>query len=127
LALVPWSAAAKEAFLDQQFDLQTAHHATAHRKGDFLIVTRGDDAIGRLEFDRSRPPWRLIEIAIDQAMRGQGIGSALIAWLQAQAPAIDLHVAIENTRAAALYRHCGFVEVESAFATHRRMLWTATH
>jgi len=133
LAMLPPADRAR--FLDSQFRLQHRHFVTAAPEGDFLIVLRARPPlaaapIGRLYLDRAGPVWRLTEIGIAPEARGGGTGSALIAWLQgearlARATGIDLHVASDNVRAAALYRRLGFAQAPGGTATHARMFWRA--
>ena len=123
-------------FLCGQFALQLAHFRRHHAAADFLILVHtphgGAPAVpvGRIDLDRAAPVWRLLDIAIVPGDRGQGLGSVLIGWLKdaargARAAGIDLHVARDNPRAAALYRRLGFVERASDAPTHRRMIWPA--
>ncbi|MEG3163327.1 GNAT family N-acetyltransferase [Sphingomonas sp. PB2P19] len=132
MAPLPWTAAAKDAFVASQFALQHRHFTTAGVATDRLIVELDGTAAGRLYVNRGRPLWRLLEIALCPAARGRGVGSALVDWLQRSARddsacGIDLHVVVTNIRAAALYSRHGFVAVEgdadSHTATHRPMLW----
>ncbi len=124
-----WPEAARRAFLAEQFDLQHAHFTRHHPKADFWAVTRESDlsasVIGRFYVDRSVAPWSLIEIGLEPALQGRGLGSALIGWLQRSAPkaGVELHVALDNPRAAALYQRLGFADIVSSAPTHRRMLW----
>lgn len=59
----------------------------------------------------------LAHLGVDPALRGQGIGQALIEHLAAQAAALGrvrlaLDVAASNPRAQALYERCGFAVTE---------------
>lgn len=130
LLLAPWSAEEKARFLDEQFRLQSQHFARVPH-AELLVIERraprrAAEPVGRLYLDRSARDWRLLEIALTPAMQRRGIGTALVEWLHAAARsagagAIDLHVAIDNPRAEALYRRLGYVETASAWPTHRRM------
>lgn len=129
LAPVPWPAAAKEAFLDSQFALQSGHFARNHPRADFLIVTEqrpgGGAGIGRLYIERGAAPWQLLEIALLPTARNRGLGAALIGWVSGAAgeAGLELHVARDNARAEALYRRLGFRDAASDHATHRRLAW----
>lgn len=128
LARANWPIEARERFLDSQFDHQRAHFTTQFPDCDYMIVLRGRSAasarpVGRIYLDRAATVWHLVDISLDPAIRGKGIGAALIAWIKASAPAIELHVARDNPRAEALYRRLGFVEHMSTSATHKRMGW----
>jgi GNAT superfamily N-acetyltransferase len=129
LLLAPWSAEAKQAFLDDQFRLQHSHFVRHFHRADFWIVCDADMApVGRFYLDRSTPQWRLVDILLAPDARGRGIGSALIRWAQALAAdagasGIALHVAISNPRAHALYTRLGFVARESVDGMHVPMQW----
>lgn len=126
---MPWPDPAKAQFVDSQFALQHRHFVAAHAGGDFLVVMRRGRSLGRLYLDRSRPVWRLVDIALLPEARGSGVGTALLRWLQhsarATADGIDLHVLHANAGAARLYAAHGFVDAVHASATHRRMIWRA--
>lgn len=110
--------------LDGQCDAQARHIDAQHPLADRWIVERGGEAIGRFDVDRTTGPWRLIEIALVPSARGAGIGTALLAWLigEAGVTGVELHVAHDNPRAAALYARTGFVRVPGMSATHERMV-----
>lgn len=148
LALVRWPAAQRDAFLADQFRLQHLHFTRFHADADFWVIEQrlAAGAIGRLYLDRSARIWRIVEIALMPAARGQGLGGALLDWVQRaagehHAGGVDLHVAITNPAAAALYARHGFRETPETpdseppgtvaseararfrSATHRRLLW----
>lgn len=132
---LPWSEAEKQAFLDDQFRLQHLHFTTHFPKADFWIVEESRPAavaraVGRLYLDRSGADWRIIDIGLAGAMRGGGLGTALIEWTQqacidAGGTAIDLHVMTTNARARALYERLGFVVRGEVSGYHQPMRWTA--
>lgn len=126
LAMVPWDAGMKAAFIDQQFTAQMAHLRAHRPAADYWIVTRGDAPVGRMYVDRTVDPWRLAELSLATASVGAGIGAALLRWLVDRArrdgaSGVDLHVTIDNARGAAFYARNGFVETHSDFESHRRM------
>jgi ribosomal protein S18 acetylase RimI-like enzyme len=128
LALVPWSAAQKAAFLDDQFRLQHLHFTRVHAGGDFWVLVQGPARIGRLYLDRSGPNWRIVDIGLVSQARGHGLGSALIEWIksaatQAGAEGVALAVAANNPRARALYLRRGFREKGGGVGSHLQMLW----
>lgn len=128
LALLPWPPQAKADFLAQQFAAQSSHLARAWPRADRFVIEEASTAIGRLYLGRRRDCWHLIEIGLMPAKQRRGLGTALIAALQAGTvtagvPVLDLEVARDNGRAAALYARLGFAEVASGSATHRTMAW----
>ncbi|WP_404338083.1 GNAT family N-acetyltransferase [Sphingomonas sp. MMS12-HWE2-04] len=131
LALAPWSAAEKQTFLDDQFRLQHLHFVTHHAKADFWVVTdSAGTTIGRLYLDRSRRDWRILEILLAADVRGQGLGSLLLAWVQQRAIAagaegVALNVTANNPRAQALYQRFRFEAGESDDGFNLPMRWRA--
>ncbi len=124
---VPWTAAQKLAFLDDQFRLQHLHFVTHYTRADFLVVEQ-TGPVGRLYLDRSTPMWRVIDIGFLPQIRGAGLGSAVLGWVMDRAAArraggVDLHVAAANPRARALYARMGFAPEGGVEAAHQRMVW----
>ena len=128
LAAVPWPDAMRRAFLDQQFDLQHRHVLKDAVETDFLAIERGGARIGRLYLRRDRDPRWIVDITLYGGVRGQGLGSALVRAIQADAAScgagVGLHVAHHNPRARRLYERLGFV-AEADTGTHARMRWRA--
>ena len=122
-----------DALLNDQFRLQHHHLVTYFPGADFWIVERPDRSgadlpVGRLYLDRATPLWRIVDLGLLPEARGQGHGSALLAWAQAAALAagaagIDLHVAMSNDGAQRLYRRLGFRPADDAEGVHLRMVW----
>lgn len=135
LALVPWSIAQKQAFLDDQFGLQHAHFTRFHPKCDFWVIEQGLPLqpalpVGRLYLDRSGEWFRIVDIGLFGHARGGGLGGELIAWAQSEAAAagrkgIKLHVAENNPRARALYLRTGFTDDGAVEGNHQPMVWAA--
>ncbi|RYY23542.1 MAG: GNAT family N-acetyltransferase [Sphingomonadales bacterium] len=127
-----WPAAEKAAFCDSQFALQHSDYVRRFPRSDFWVVTQatavsiGD--VGRLSLDRKSRAWRVIDIIVALDARGQGLGTALIEWVQASALAagaqsVALTVATTNPGAMALYGRLGFVETGAVTPLHRAMEW----
>jgi GNAT superfamily N-acetyltransferase len=135
MALLGWPQAHVDALLNDQFRLQHHHLVTHFAGADFWIAERpdregADVPVGRFYLDRSTPLWRVVDIGFLPEARGQGRGSALLAWAQASAVAagaagIDLHVAAANHRALSLYRRLGFRPADDSDSYHPRMVWEA--
>ena len=146
MAPLPWPAAAKRAFLDQQFTLQHNHYLAMFGGSDFLAIQHDGAPLGRFYLQRS-PDGRIdgtaealseaqpdehlvVDIALFPQARGSGIGGALIAEAQARAAAagcgMRLHVMATNPAAQRLYERLGFALVpEGGTPTHRLMRWRA--
>jgi GNAT superfamily N-acetyltransferase len=129
MLLAPMTLAEKQGFADDQFRLQHSHFVRHFARADFWMILREDMPVGRLYLDRSGTEWRLVDILLDQDVRGQGLGSALIRWIQQRAAeagaAVMLRVAVDNPRAHALYRRLGFADLESADGLILPMRWHA--
>jgi len=130
LPLFAWPPRVPDDRLAQQFDAQSRHlHAAWPRADRFTVIESADGApVGRLYVSRKAEAWHLIEIGLLPQWQRTGIGSALIVALQRAAAGsgaklLDLEVAHDNPEAAALYARLGFVDAETASATHRTMAW----
>ncbi|MFO7180606.1 MAG: GNAT family N-acetyltransferase [Pseudomonadota bacterium] len=111
LAVVPWGAAEREAFLRMQFDAQHRYYRQAFGKAEFSKILVDGVAAGRLYVDRRPSEIRIIDIALLPAFRGRGIGTQLLSSLIAEAEArgvpVRIHVERQN-RARSLYQRLGF-------------------
>jgi GNAT superfamily N-acetyltransferase len=132
LLAAPWSPAEKAAFCASQFSLQHADYVRRFPRGDFWIVSQRlegiDRDIGRLSVERISKAWRVIDLIVAVEARGQGLGAALIQWVQASAAsagaeAVDLSVLTSNPRARALYLRLGFEDLRDGDGLYRKMRW----
>lgn len=128
LLFQPWSHAQKLAFVQDQFRLQHRHFVRHAARADFWILLRDNAPIGRLYLDRSAPEWRIVDILLATAWRGQGIGTQLLRWVQQRAAAagaggVALTVAMDNPDAHALYTRLGFADVDEGDGLHQSMRW----
>ena len=127
LAGMPWPDATKRLFCDSQFDLQHRHYIAHFLSADFLIVLHGGNPIGRLYLHETAQKLTIVDILLDQAAQGRGLGSALLGWTQTIMRArnlatLALHVELRNEAARRLYERFGFVagDVQGA---HLSMNW----
>lgn len=115
LALVPWSREEQIRFLTQQHEAQRTSYRQLHPTADYLVIELHDGRpIGRMYSSRvAVSEVRVLDIALLPEWCGQGIGSALLRVLLAEADAagdmVSLHVEIWNP-AVNLYGRLGFVE-----------------
>nr|WP_193570496.1 GNAT family N-acetyltransferase [Luteibacter yeojuensis] len=128
LAPIPWPAAAKRSFCDSQFDLQHRHYVAQFATGDFLVVLHGDAAVGRLYLHESPGELRIVDILLDETVRGKGVGSALLRRLQQevrerQLATLALQVLVTNQAARRLYERHGFMLEGDETAMHLEMRW----
>ena len=115
LALSGWSEAQKHAFLVQQHRAQHHHYQTYYPDAERLILERDGVPAGRLYLDIWPLEVRIVDISLVSAVRGQGMGQAIlrdvIAWAETQAKGVSIHVEKFNP-ARRLYHRLGFVVTE---------------
>ena len=114
LALVPWSAEAKECFLRQQFQAQDRAYRNDYPGAEFwIVVVDGTDA-GRLFVQRAPGEIRIMDIALLPGFRGRGIGTHLLNQILQEAEnasrKVTIHVEVFNP-AQRLYQRLGFSKV----------------
>ena len=129
MAPLPWLAAQKRHFLDQQFALQHEHFVRHFGEADFLAIEPPEgQPIGRYYVARSES-FHVVDIALTPAYYRQGIGTALIKHTLAEAADggrnVLLHVNKFNDRAMKLYSRLGFAMSEDA-GSHWQMRWSPT-
>jgi len=111
MALVPWDAGQKQAFLQMQFSAQHQYYQANYAGADFQIILVNDQPAGRLYVDRRVDEIRLIDIALLPEYRNGGIGSALIKEVLAEAQQagklVSIHVEKFNP-ALRMYERLGF-------------------
>lgn len=127
LALLPWSPEDKQAFLDQQFNLQHRYYIATFPQTNFLIIEKDGISIGRLYINVSTDIWHIIDIGFLPEWRGLGLGTATLKAIQdamvaGKSSGITLHVDRNNRRAYELYQAFGF-KVVDATDTHIGMEW----
>ena len=112
---MPWPDEAKLAFLAEQFQLQRDHYRKNYQGAEFLVVEADGERIGRIYLYPSEREIRLMDIALVDARRGQGLGAALVQGLMQIAREdgreITLHVETNNP-ALRLYDRLGFRLIE---------------
>ena len=127
IALTGWDAQTAEAFLRMQFDAQQHHYRQHYPAARFDIIEHGGVPVGRLYVARSPSGIRVIDIALLDAFRGQGIGTTLLRALLAEADEADSSVSIhveETNPALTLYHRLGFRPIDTC-GLYRLMEWRA--
>ncbi|MGM9516550.1 GNAT family N-acetyltransferase [Roseateles sp. DB2] len=124
LAQTGWPAEQVQTFLAGQFEHQQRHFETHFPGALFLLLMRKGMPVGRLYWWEGREQSVLVDVILLPALRGQGLGTALLTALLDRADArglpIELHVAAGNP-AHRLYRRLGFVPLaDKGFHTHMR-------
>jgi ribosomal protein S18 acetylase RimI-like enzyme len=115
LAAVPWDEAEKDAFLRAQFDAQDTWYREHYSRARFDVVEVGGEPVGRLYVHRGADEIRIVDIALLPEHRGNGVGTALLRELLAEADAAGKRVTIHVERlnpALRLYERLGFEVAE---------------
>ena len=126
LRLVPWSDAEKAAFCDMQFKAQHTYYQSTFADADWLLICRGDEAVGRLYIERQPREHHIIDIAFLTEQRRHGFGTAVMRDLLDEAVAAGKPASIHVERfnpALNLYQRLGFVKVEEQ-GVYDLMRWT---
>lgn len=126
LSPIPWSEAAKDAFLADQFAMQHHHFLAHYGNTDFMVIQGDAQPVGRYYLQHGEHDDLIVDISLLQAWRGQGVGSALIAASQVAAAqagrGVKLSVMAGNQAARQLYERLGFVAT-SQDGMHQSMAW----
>ena len=126
MALVNWSAAQKESFLQMQFQAQTVHYRAYYPHAEHQIIQRDDTTpLGRLIVDRSSDSMLIVDIALLPEYRGAGIGTTIIQQLMAEAARTNLLIILRVeffNPAIKLYSRLGFVKTREIDIYHE-MVW----
>jgi ribosomal protein S18 acetylase RimI-like enzyme len=114
LAVVPWDAATKQAFLRMQFTAQDTDYRGNYPGASYDLVVAGEEVLGRLYVDRGAAAWLVLDLALLPQYRGRGIGTALLSGVLADAAAAGkpVHMHVEQFNPARrLYDRLGFQQI----------------
>jgi len=120
-----WTDTQRDAFVRMQFDLQDRHYRHVFPSAAHSLILRGGQPIGRVIVDRGQREIRVVDISLMPEHRGQGIGSALLRRVTAEAAVagVPVGLSVEATNPARqLYERMGFV-VTDASATYMSLEW----
>lgn len=108
---VEWAPGQREAFLEMQFNAQTAHYREHFPRASWQIIQCDGLDIGRLLLNRDEKEILIVDIALISEYRNQGIGTALLTDLLVEADAdgkpVVLRVEFFNP-VSRLYERMGF-------------------
>lgn len=125
LALTNWSAEQKETFLRMQFAAQRQSYGTQFPDAERSIILHNGTPVGRLLLDRTADELHIVDIALTPEHRNRGIGSAILAGLQAEAVATGKSIRLYVERfnpALRWYERLGF-ENTSSSEIYLEMIW----
>lgn len=131
LALTDWSAAQCRAFVEMQFDAQWRHYGLQRPQSVCQLVLCDDGlapsrCVGRLWVDRPADGLHVLDIALLPEARGQGLGTALLRELMAEARQriVPLTISVEiHNPARHLYQRLGFTAQGEVQGIYQRMAW----
>ena len=115
MAMVPWTAEQKSAFLKFQFDAQASYYREQFPETQFQVIMNDGERVGRLYIVREADQIRILDITIVPDRRGRGIGSRLIVELLEEALAANkpLHIWVEKDNPSQnLFSRLGFLVVQ---------------
>jgi ribosomal protein S18 acetylase RimI-like enzyme len=78
MAMVPWTAEQKDAFVKSQFAAQTHHYAAEYPQATHEIICYDGVAAGRLYLDRRAQELHVLDVTIQPQFRNTGIGSFVL-------------------------------------------------
>jgi ribosomal protein S18 acetylase RimI-like enzyme len=120
MALVPWDAAQKQAFLQMQFSAQQKHYRAYFPDATHEMILAEGHPIGRLYVDRRETEIRILDVTLLPQARGRGIGTQILLNLMRKAAqankSVSIHVESFN-RSLALFQRQGFVQMEESGAS----------
>ncbi len=124
LAMVPWDAAMKAAFIQHQFTAQLAHYREKNPAAEHSVILFGDRRVGRLYFNRGEEFHHILDVTVLPAFRGHGIGGLLLENLVSEADEkgkkLSVYVETISPRSQRFFENFGFVAVSES-GIHRRL------
>jgi ribosomal protein S18 acetylase RimI-like enzyme len=78
LALTPWTRDQKHAFLEMQFNAQTAGYRATHPGAAHEIICSGGRAVGRIYWSQGLDCVHILDITVTPPARNSGIGSSVL-------------------------------------------------
>jgi N-acetylglutamate synthase-like GNAT family acetyltransferase len=127
MALVPWDAAQKGAFLQMQFSAQQKHYQAYFPKAAHELILADGQPVGRLYVDRRAAEIRILDITLLPESRGRGIGTRILLDLMKEAEqskqTCSIYVESFN-RSLGFFQRLGFVKTEENGASWL-MVWRA--
>ena len=128
LAVTDWSDSQKEAFLRSQFNAQHQAYQGTYQGGEFSVILRNGEPVGRLYVARWKREIRIVDIALLPEHRNAGIGSAILKDLLAEGARsgkpVSIHVEMFNP-AMTLYQRLGFRKL-GEHGAYYLMEWSPT-
>lgn len=112
--MADWPSEQKQAFVAMQFNAQRRHYRHALANVCFDVIEQEGEPIGRLYTQEGETMLHIVDILLDPAVRGAGIGTVLLQGLAEAALGAGkvLSIFVESYNPAKrLYERLGFVQV----------------
>lgn len=119
-----WAEEQKQAFVVMQFNAQRQHYRHNLENIAFDVIEQDGVPIGRLYTQERQTTLHIVDILLDPAVRGAGLGAALLRGLAADAHAAGKVVTIfveSYNPARRLYDRLGFVQIGEVQGFHIEM------
>src|SRR5512140_2223289 len=94
LALVPWDAAQKQAFVQMQFSAQQKHYRAYFPHARHEMIEAEGQPVGRLYVDRRETKIHILDVTLLPQARGHGIGTQILLNIMKEAEQGDLSCSI---------------------------------
>ena len=127
LAMAPWSAEQKNAFVKMQFEAQTQHYKTEHPQANHDLICVAGVPAGRLYVDRQTERLHILDITMLPQHRNAGIGSFVLRQILEEAAKsgrpVTIYVETFNP-SVRLFERLGF-QRDQETGLHFLMKWSA--
>lgn len=120
MALLPWDAAQKQAFLQMQFSAQQKHYRAYFPDARHEMILAEGQPVGRLYVDHRATEIRILDITLLTEARGRGIGTQTLLDLmkEAEHESKSCSIYVESfNRSLGLFQRLGFVKIEEGGAS----------
>jgi len=125
LAMVPWTAEQREAFVLFQYRAQLQHYQTECPDATPQVILAGDQPVGRLYVDRRDSEIRILDLTLLPSHCGQGIGTPIIRQLMDEAAQAGKSLSIHLdsfSQSHSLFERLGFKPAETT-GFHTLFVW----
>ena len=113
MALLPWDAAQKQAFLQMQFSAQQKHYRSYFPQAAHTMILAEGRSVGRLYVDRRETAIHILDVTLLPRARGCGIGTQIMLDLMKEAEQGNQSCSIfveSFNRSLGLFQRLGFVK-----------------
>lgn len=126
LAMVPWDAKMKRAFVEHQFDSQTSYYSDEYPNARHdIILSETNEPIGRLYINRTDHRIAILDVIILPEYRRNGFGSSVISTLldEARVSGKAVQVYVENFNPSQQFFITRGFAVEDVGEINLRLVW----